>query len=144
MSTTAKIEKRIGVRAAPERIWEVLSDLGSWDRWNPYERGVRGDIAFNGRIALNEAFPGLPERPVEARVSDWEPLAQLVWVEKRGFLFSSIRFYEIQQLEPGSCILANGFIFQGLRGELFHDKRRAQLRPALETIAERLKAAIEA
>ena len=141
---TARIEKRIGVRAPTDRIWEVISDLSAWDRWNPVETGVEGTIAFGGAVALSEAVPGLEERRVSARVGDWQPLAQLVWAENRGLWFRSLRYFEIEELAPGSCIVANGFIFSGLRGEMFFDKHRRRLRQAVDIVAEGWKVAAEA
>ena len=141
---TARIEKRIGVRASTDRIWELISDLSGWDRWNPVETAVEGTIAYGGAIALTEAIPGLPERRASVRVGEWQPYAQLVWMEKRGLWFRSMRYFEIEELEPGSCIVANGFIFSGLRGEMFFDRRRKELRAAVDAIAEGLKSAAEA
>lgn len=140
---TARIEKRIGIRASTDRIWEVIHDLGFWDRWNPIEKGVEGTIAFGGDIALTEAIDGLPERRVVAKVGEWQPYAQLVWAENRGLWFRSMRYFEIEQLEPGSCIASNGFIFSGLRGEMFFDKHRKHLRHAADAVAEAWKAAAE-
>ncbi len=134
-----KIEKRVGVQAPSDRIWEVITDLSGWDRWNPVETGVGGAIAFGGVLTLTEAIEGLPERQVTGRIADWQPNAQLVWTEKRGFLFNVIRYYEIDELEPGSCIVANGFIFSGFMGEGFHDKHRRSIRTACEAIGEALK-----
>jgi hypothetical protein len=138
-----KIEKRVGVRAPSERIWEVLTDLPGWDRWNPVETGIAGVIAFGGELALTERIEGLPERRVIGRVSDWQPNAQLVWAEKRGWLFNVVRFYEIEELAPGSSIVANGFIFSGLRGEGFHEKHRRTLRAGCEAVAEALRVTAE-
>ncbi len=140
----ARIEKRIGVRAPTDRIWEVLADLPRWDRWNPVETGVEGTIAFGGQIALTETFEGLPERRVVGKVGEWQPYAQLVWTENRGLWFRVTRYFEIEELEPGSCIVSNGFIFSGLRGEMFFDRRRKQLRHGVDAIAEGWKAAAEA
>jgi len=141
---TARIEKRIGVRASTDRIWELISDLPGWDRWNPMETAAEGTIAYGGAIALTEAIPGLPERRASVRVGEWQPYAQLVWMEKRGLWFRSMRYFEIEELEPGSCIVANGFIFSGLRGEMFFDRNRARFRHAVDAVAERWKAAAEA
>ncbi len=141
---TARIEKRIGVRATPDRIWELITGLPGWDRWNPVETSVEGTIAFGGTLALTETIPGLPERRASVRVGEWQPYAQLVWVEKRGLWFSSMRYFELEELEPGSCIVANGFIFSGLRGEMHFDRHRPALRAAVESIADALKAAAEA
>lgn len=138
-----KIEKRVGVRAPSDRIWEVIADLQHWDSWNPVETGVSGTIAFGGQINLTETIEGLPGRQVTGRVADWQPNAQLVWTEKRGWLFNVVRYYEIDELEPGSCIIANGFIFSGFRGEGFHDKHRKTIRTACEAIGEALKLKVD-
>lgn len=141
---TARIERRIGVRAPTDRIWELIADLPGWDRWNPVETSVEGTIAYGGAIALTESIPGLPERRADVRVGEWRPYAQLVWLEKRGLWFRVIRYFEIEELEPESCILANGFIFSGLRGEMHFDRHRKVLREAVDSVSEALKTAAEA
>lgn len=140
---TARIEKRIGVRAPADPIWDLIADLPGWDAWNPIETAVEGTIAYGGSIALSEAVPGLPERRTTVRVGEWQPRAQLVWIEKRGLWFSSLRYFEIEEIEPGSCIVANGFIFNGLRGEMYFDRHRKLLRGAVDSVAEALKTAAE-
>ena len=139
----ARIERRIGVRATPDQIWALIADLPGWDRWNPVETGVSGTIAFGGQINLTETIDGLPGREVTGRVADWQPNAQLVWTEKRGWLFNVVRYYEIEELEPGSCIIANGFIFSGVRGEGFHDKHKKTIRTACEAIGEALRLKVD-
>lgn len=140
----ARIEKRIGVRANADRLWSLIADLPGWDRWNPVETGVNGTIAFGGEIALTETLEGLPERPAVARVTEWQPYAQLVWAENRGLWFRSLRYFEIQELEDGkSCIAATGFMFMGLRGEMFFDKHRRSLRHGVDSVVEAWKAAAE-
>lgn len=135
----SRIESRVGVRADSERIWEIIADLPHWSRWNPYETEVTGTIAFGGAIKLTERLPGLPERYAAYGVGEWQPLAQLVLIEKRGWLFNAVRYIEIEELERGSCIVANGVIFSGLRGELFHDKRRKAIKAAYAEIGEGLR-----
>ena len=140
----ARIEKRIGVRASADRLWEIVADLPGWDRWNPVETSVEGTIAYGGQITLTEAIEGLPERRATVRVGEWQPYAQLVWMEKRGLWFRSLRYFEIEELEADSCIFSSGFIFSGLRGEMFFDKHRKRLRHGVDAIAEGWKAAAEA
>lgn len=139
-----KVEHRIGVQASAERIWDHIADLSAWHQWNPVETEVEGAIAYGGRIAFNETIPGLPERRVEVRVAEWSPSAQLVWTEKRGLWFNVMRYYEIDALGPTNCILANGMVFSGLRGEGFHEKHRRTLKPALVSIGEGLRQVAEA
>jgi hypothetical protein len=139
-----KVEYRVGVQASSERIWSFISDLPTWSQWNPIESQVEGVIAFGGQIVLTEAVPGLPERRATVRVGEWQPYAQLVWVEKRGLWFSMMRYFEIQELGPRNCILSNGMIFSGLRGEGYHDKNRRLLKPALASVGEALRTLSEA
>ena len=140
---SARVERRIGVQAPSDRIWELIVDLPGWSRWNPVEAAAEGVIGFGGQIAFTETIEGLGERQGVGRVGEWQPYAQLVWSEKRGLWFNVVRYFEIQELAPGNCIFATGMIFSGLRGELFHDKHRAVLRQALEGVVEGMKAAAE-
>ena len=138
----SRIENRIGVRATSDRIWDVLADLPSWSEWNAYE-AVEGRFAFGAPLVLTERFPEQPERTVGVTLADWTPLNRLVWTEKRGWMFNAVRYFEIDQLEPGSCIFATGVDFSGLRGGLFHDKHRASIKAALAEIGEGMKRVAE-
>ena len=141
----ARIERRIGVRATPDQIWDLIADLPGWDRWNPVETKLEGAIAFGAEIALTERIGDLPERRAATRVGEWQPYSQLVWAESRGLWFRSMRYFEIEPLDqPNSCIVSNGFIFSGLRGEMFFDRNRRHLRHAVDAVAEAWKAAAEA
>ena len=131
------------MRATAERLWEVLTDFGGWNRWNPHEVEVEGALGFGAPISLTERLPDLGERQVLARLGVWEPNAQLVWIERRGFLFRTLRYFEIEELERGACIVSHGTVFTGLRAELFHDKHRSRIRPAYQAISEALKRTAE-
>lgn len=141
--TMTRIQNRIGVRASAEAIWDVMTDFGNWHAWNPYETGLEGRLGFGTPLSLQEEFPEQPARAVSATIQEWEPCGQLLWAEKRGFLFRSLRYYEIEPLEKNASIITNGIAFVGIRGELFHDKHRSKFRPALLDINERLKAHLE-
>jgi len=134
-----RIEKRVGIQASAERLWDVLVDFPGWSRWNPYEINPEGQLAFGAPIRLTESWPDLAARPVEGRITEWQPLAQLIWVEKRGWLFSTVRYFEIEELDKGSCILATGMLFHGLRAELYMDKHRRVVRHAFEDMCARFK-----
>lgn len=138
-----RIEKRAGVQATSDRIWDLVADLPGWSAWNPADAGVEGAIAYGGRLSMTEVWPDMPERQALAQVVEWQPRVRLVWAERRGFLFQSLRYIQIEELGPSNCIVAAGIRFSGLRGELFHDKHRASIRRAQDSIVEGLKAAAE-
>ena len=40
-----RIEKRVGVQATSDRIWDLVADLAGWSAWNPMDTEVEGVIA---------------------------------------------------------------------------------------------------
>jgi hypothetical protein len=134
----SRTEARIGVHAPSDRIWELVADLPHWSGWNPHE-SVEGRIGFGAPLTLTERFPEQAERTATVRVSDWTPLVRLVWTENRGWLFGALRYFEIDELEPGSCLFASGIHFSGLRGEWHYDKHRGALRAALQEQCDAIK-----
>lgn len=134
-----RIESRIGIQAPTDDIWPLIETLGDWGRWNEVERDVSGTIAFGGAIAMTEHFEGLEPRAVNGKVVEWQPHAQLVIAEKRGLWFNTLRYFEIEQLEPGNCIFATGMIFNGLRAEMYHDKHRRLIKTAYAGLCDKVK-----
>lgn len=138
-----RIEKRLGVQATSEQIWDLIADLSAWQTWNPNDLEVSGTIAYGGSLQMREAWPGLPERQCNASIAEWQPSGRLVWIENRGFLIRTLRYLEIEQLGPTNCIVTSGIRFFGLRGELFHDKHKSAIREGHLAIVTGLKAAAE-
>ena len=141
---SVRIENRIGVAASPEKVWQVIIDLDGWGAWNALHPEARGTIAFGGQLEVAEVLDGEPGRLHQVVIPDWTPEIQLVWVNKRGFLSKSTRYFEIEKLSDDSCLLANGEIFDGLRGEGWARQRQAKFRAAFEAINEAIKARAEA
>ena len=139
-----RIEARVGVQASTDRIWEIVADLPGWSRWNPTFPEASGTIVLGGSMTLLERFEGLPERRAEVRISDWTPLSRLIWVEKRGMMFNSTRFIDIEELVPGSCIVTVGEIFDGWRAETYYEKHRLKLKAGYHAMAEALRQLAEA
>jgi hypothetical protein len=109
-----KIEHRIGITADTDSIWEVLSDLEHWGDWCPlYPRAV-GTIRIGEVLDIDEHVPGLKLRNIRPVVLDWAPYDHIHWRSSmmRGWV-KSVRFLEIEELAPGSCIFSNGEVFSG-------------------------------
>src|SRR5690606_36707775 len=122
-----------------DRIWEIIADLPSWSTWNPIFPEAMGVIAIGGELILTERIADRPERRVSARVVEWVPNSQLIWAERRGFLSRSTRYIEIEELQPGSCIVANVEIFAGMRGDDYVLKHQRVLRRACDALGDALR-----
>lgn len=139
-----RIEHRIGVAASSETIWQVIADLDRWGEWNPMHPEAKGVIGIGASLEVAEVIAGEPGRLHQVVVPDWTPELQLVWTNKRAFLARSTRYFEIEKLSEGGCILANGEIFEGFRGEAWAKARRSAFRAGFEAVNEAIKARAEA
>ena len=140
-----RIEHRIGVQAPAEVIWNLIADLPGWSSWNPIYKDASGRIGIGEKLSMTLTLPGEVHRPLQPRVLDWEPNAQLVWrLDLMPWLAHTVRYLEIEVLSDAGCIFANGEFFHGAVGErVGRAKRRAifqgfsQLGEAVKAIAER-------
>lgn len=139
-----RIEHRIGIAASPEIVWNLIADLETWGDWNALHPEARGRIAIGGQLEVAEVLEGEPGRLHQVVIPDWTPEIQLVWVNKRGFLSRSTRYFELEKLSEGGTLLANGEMFDGLRGEAWAKERRGKFLAAFEAINEAIKARAEA
>jgi hypothetical protein len=134
-----RIEHRIGVAASADVIWQLLSDLDGWPRWNPLYPEAKGRLAIGGTLKLTEAFPGRAPEPITAVIVDWEPRAQILWRRDAGFMSRSVRYLEIEALSETGCIFANGAFFHGMLGEQAAKGAQRAIRQGYEALGEAVK-----
>ena len=140
-----KFEHRIGVKASAETIWAVLADVERWPQWCAlYPRAV-GTIRIGGQLDLDVAVAGQPTRAIRPVVLDWVPNEQLHWrLSMLGGLVRTTRYFEIEQLAPGSSIFSNGELFGGLLGATVARRLRGPLRDGFRAMGEAVAAQAEA
>eukprot|EP01039_Chlorochromonas_danica_P012162 gene12162-13831_t len=110
-----KIEHRIGVRAPPSAVWEVLTDLEGWSRWNPLYPRASGKLAIGARLSLTLALPNAKPEDISPVLVDWVPDMQLVWrLRLMGGLITTTRYMEIEPLDEGrAAVFSHGEVFDG-------------------------------
>ena len=122
-----RIERRLGIPAPIEVVWEVLSDLKTWSAWNPIYPEVKGVLRIAERLQVTEALPDLEPVAITPTVVDWVPDAQILWrlSEGRGFV-KRLRYMELEKLSDHGCIFSNGEDWSGgLTRWVGADRRRA-------------------
>jgi hypothetical protein len=139
-----KLEHRLGVRAPAEAIWNVIYDLEAWPRWNPLYTKAQGVIRIGATLELEAALPGQPPRAIRPVVLDWIPNEQLLWqIKMLGGLIKTTRYFEIEELMPGSCIFSNGEMFDGMLGPSIARRMRGPIRAGFAAMGEAVKTMAE-
>jgi hypothetical protein len=140
-----KIEHRIGVQAPAQTIWDLVSDIEGWGRWNPLYPKASGVLRIGARLSLTVALSGRPSREIEPVVLDWVPLEQIHWrTSSLGGLVRTIRYIEIEALSEAGCLVSNGELFDGLLGPRVMRRLKGPLRQGFTAMGEAIKAHAEA
>ena len=96
-STTFRLETsvEIGIRAEPERIWQLLTNAADFPRWNSTVTSIEGRIASGEQLKLKVP---LSERTFTPKVRALEANRRMVWSDGAAPFFRGVRTFE---LEPG-------------------------------------------
>ena len=139
-----KLEHRVGVQAPVEEIWKILVDLESWPKWCALYPKTAGVIRIGSELNLEVAVPGQPVRAIKPVVVDWVPNEQILWrLSMFAGLMKSTRYFEIEQLAPGSCIFSHGEMFEGMLGPSVAKRLSGPLKRAFRDMGEAVKGLAE-
>lgn len=140
-----KLERRIGINAPDEVVWEVLSDIPSWPTWNAMYPKAQGELRIGARWELDVALRGQPVRTVNPVILDWVPYDHIHWRldMMRGWA-RSVRYLEIEKMGEANVIFSNGEIFDGWLGPSVAKRLRNPIIEAFEALNEALKEKSEA
>ena len=140
-----KLERRIGIQAPDEVVWEILSDISGWGDWTGIYPAAQGEIRIGNRWILELALPGESSRTINPVILDWAPYDHIHWRHDmlRGWA-RTVRYLEIEKMGEENVIFSNGEIFDGLLGPTIARRMRRKLLDGFEAMNEVLKARSEA
>lgn len=140
-----KLERRIGIQAPDEIVWEILSDIPGWADWNPIYPRAEGEIRIGNRWMVELALPGQKPQTIHPVILDWAPYDHIHWRLDilRGWA-RTVRFLEIEKMGPENVIFSNGEIFDGLMGGMVARRMRRPIIDGFEQMNEVLKQRSEA
>jgi hypothetical protein len=140
-----KLERRIGIQAPDEVVWEILSDISGWGDWTGIYPAAQGEIRIGNRWVLELALPGESSRTINPVILDWAPYDHIHWRHDmlRGWA-RTVRYLEIEKMGEENVIFSNGEIFDGLLGPTIARRMRRKLLDGFEAMNDVLKARSEA
>lgn len=97
------IRTEIEIAASPERVWQILTDFGSYPEWNPFIRSVKGKACRCARLVARIQPPGskgITMRPTIIRI---DPNHQLRWYGCLWlpWLFDGEHVFTIEPIDSG-------------------------------------------
>lgn len=122
MTTTAQLTQtktafsmvcavRIAIRAAPEKIWALLTDAADFPRWNTTVTSIEGEIREGQRIALRVP---LTKRTFKLTVSRVAANRGMTWSDGFAPMFRGVRTFELVAQGDGTTGFTMSERFAGL------------------------------
>lgn len=128
------------IAATPERVWELLTDASSYQRWNPAVVSIEGPIALGGTVRLVSVAS--PKRTFSVRVSALEPARRMVWSDGMPLgLFKGERTYLVEPVDGGARFSMSEEFSGPMSGLIC--RSIPDLGPSFDQFADGLKSAAE-
>jgi len=100
------------IKASPEKVWQLLTDVANFTRWNSTLSSIEGTIALGGTIKMQ--VPQASDRVFTVKVSVFEPCTRMLWEDGFSPLFTGKRSFVLSQQADGSTNFEMQEIFSGL------------------------------
>jgi hypothetical protein len=139
------LRKEIEIDAPPERVWLVLTDLGSYAEWNPFIQRIAGRLEKGAHLEVRIAPPDGRAMTFKPAVQEVEEGRELRWLGRFLLpgLFDGEHSLRIEPLADGRSRFVQSERFNGLLVGLF-GRTLAKTERGFEQMNEQLKRRVEA
>lgn len=138
---TKKYHVSRSIDAAPQAVWNLLTDASTYDDWNPAVLRIRGPIQTGNTIELVSSIS--PTRTFKLKVQSMHAPSEMVWSSGMPLgLFTGTRTYRITPTQTGSTFSMTEEFSGPLSGLI--TKSIPDMTESFDHFADGLKAAAEA
>ena len=134
---------RIDIRARPDVVWTLLTDLAAYPSWNATVDKVEGTIAPGNEITIHAKIA--PGKAFPVKVTALEAPRKMVWTggAPLKFLFKGERTFLVTEKTADTVEFSMEEVFDGLMAGVI-GKSIPDLQPAFDEFAACLKTRAEA
>jgi hypothetical protein len=134
---------RIEIRARPDVVWKLLTELAAYPTWNSTVDRVEGAIGSGSTIKIYAKIA--PGKAFPVKVTALEPPHKMVWTggAPLKFLFKGERTFLVTPKTADTVEFSMEEVFDGLMAGVI-GKSIPDLQPAFDEFAACLKARAEA
>lgn len=133
------------INSSPEKVWQVLTDFGHYRDWNPFIRGITGNLNEGSRLEIQISTSTKKTRKYRPVLTKIEPNHEMRWLGKAFLpgLLDGERILTLQRLENNQVRLIHREIFRGIGVSLAGSRLDFEIRRKFEEMNSALKKKIE-
>jgi hypothetical protein len=110
-----RIENTTEINAPVERVWDLVSDVGSYVRWNPFLVDGMGDPREGGRIDIWAQLPRARKPShFHCRVEACRPRALLRWRTGVPGIVAIVHTHEFRATDTQHTVYVHTETFRGI------------------------------
>jgi hypothetical protein len=111
-----EISAETQIAGTADEVWAVLSDFGSYAKWNPGMKDVQGEAKAGTRLAIRFSLNGGRTMTMKPTVLVAEPGRELRWLGRLFIpgLFDGEHRFGIRESVPGQVTFTQDERFKGL------------------------------
>ena len=140
-----ELRSEITIEAPAQRVWEVLTDLGSFSDWNPFMQRASGEVAVGKKLVVYLKPPGGMGMSFKPRVLKVDPNREFRWLGHlvvKG-IFDGEHIFEIESIADAKCIFVQREEFRGIMVPLMLAMIRKSTERGFNEMNQALKARAE-
>jgi hypothetical protein len=111
-----EIKTQITIQAAPERIWEVLTQFDKYAGWNTFIKSIQGNAKVGEKIIVRLEPPGAKGMTFKPKVLAFETNKEFKWIGHLFFpgLFDGEHRFELIDNGNGTTTFIQAEKFKGI------------------------------
>jgi len=135
-----EIRTQTSIKAAPEKIWAILTEFENYPAWNPFIQHIKGEKKPGGKLEVFIQPPDAGGMKFKPKVLVYEKNKELRWAGKMFFkrLFEGEHYFLLQPSERGTTDFIHGEKFRGILVPFFKGMLK-KTREGFELMNQELK-----
>ena len=141
-----ELRTEITMDAPADRVWETLTDFGSFPEWNPFMHRASGEPKAGEKLSVYLKASGAMGMTIKPRVLKAEPNREFRWLGHMLMpgIFDGEHIFEIEPTGDDGCRFVQREEFRGLLAPLMLALIGKSTRRGFEEMNRALKARAEA
>ncbi|MDH3580277.1 MAG: SRPBCC domain-containing protein [Hyphomicrobiales bacterium] len=139
------IHTEIGIDAPAPIVWDVISDLKSWEKWNPIIK-VSGPLAVGETLTIDVAMGGDKAKRLKPKIVRLVEGKELRWRGGMllGFVFQGEHGFRVSAEDKGRSRFEQFEVFSGLLSGVIVARDGKRIETGFQAINRLLKREAEA
>lgn len=136
-----ELKTEIQISSNPDKVWEIITDLPGWSKWNPIVNKMEGKLEVGAALFITMCDDkGNDSKSYKAIITaiDEKKRFSFIGIMMAKFMFSAERIIELEDSQGGTLFIQRE-IYTGLMVPLFWKKLNEQASSMLNSMNEALK-----